>query len=100
MIDSAEPVHCREHGVARRAFVCRHLVQALLSPPARPIGFFHPAAQSSEEEDLHGWCGACDAILLRVGEWNDESEGFAGVTMICSICYKKVSTTQGASQPA
>lgn len=26
---------------------------------------------------------------MRVGEWNDESEGFAGITMICENCYEK-----------
>ena len=84
--------------MARPAFVCRHLVQALLSPPASPIGFFHPAAQSNEE--LCGWCGECDSTLLRVGEWNDESEGLAGITMICSFCYQKVAATQAAGHRA
>jgi hypothetical protein len=88
-------VHCREHGPVRPAYVCRHLVKQLQDPHPERIGFFKPdAAVGSTLDDLEGWCGECDAVLRRVGEWNDESEAFAGVTLICSGCYDTVRASQ------
>jgi hypothetical protein len=89
-------VHCREHGAVRPAFVCKHLVEQLRNPGREPIGFFRPDPGTGETADeLEGWCGACEGELQRVGEWNDESEGFAGVTLICEACYGGLRQTQG-----
>jgi hypothetical protein len=88
-------VHCHEHGPVRPAYVCRHLVKQLQEPSAERIGFCRPDQGAGETpDDLQGWCGKCDAVLRQVGEWNDESEGFAGVTLICSGCYEKARASQ------
>jgi hypothetical protein len=91
----ARTVQCHEHGPVEAAYVCRHLVRQLRDPSPERIGFFKPDAGVGETPDeLQGWCGDCDAVLRRVGEWNDESEAFAGVTLICSGCYEKVRRSQ------
>jgi hypothetical protein len=95
MADAGERiVHCRVHGPVQAAFVCRHLVEQLRNPRNERIGFFRPAAIDGEPEELQAWCGECDVVLRRVGEWNDESEAFAGVTLICSGCYGNLQRSQ------
>jgi uncharacterized protein YjaG (DUF416 family) len=38
-------------------------------------------------DELNAWCDACDEVLAEVGEWNDESEGYAKIKLICDVCY-------------
>jgi hypothetical protein len=90
----ARIVECSQHGRVQAAFVCRHLVEQLRSQRPERIGFFSPAAHGETSDELQGWCGECDAVLRRVGEWNDESEAFAGVTLICSGCYGNLQRSQ------
>ena len=90
-------VHCKEHGPLRPAFVCQHLVHALRSSDSGPIGFFQPDPEGPDDDDLQAWCGNCDQVLLRVGEWNDESEGTAGLTCICSGCFDRLGKSQRSS---
>jgi hypothetical protein len=33
-------------------------------------------------------------VYVREGEWNDASEAFAGVTLICSACFADLRATQ------
>jgi hypothetical protein len=84
--DESKSVECGTHGRADAAFVCRHLAGARTGPP---LGF-HQAYIDPENRqwgDLNGWCDRCDTIYAAEGEWNDTSEAFAGVTMICSGCF-------------
>lgn len=37
----------------------------------------------------NAWCDECDNLLMSVGEWNDETEAFANIMMICENCYEK-----------
>ena len=77
-------VDCVEHGLLRPTFVCRHLLDRT------GVGFNTPDdPPDSEWPFKQAWCDECDKMLMRVGEWNDESEGFAGITMICENCYEK-----------
>ena len=82
MSDKKTPIHCEKHGRRYATFVCCHLVQG------SDLGFFY--ADDPEDERPDAWCGACDRVLLEEGEWNDRSEGFAQVTLICSECYDAV----------
>lgn len=37
------------------------------------------------------WCSACDEVLLKEGgEWNDKSEAFAGVSILCEGCFETI----------
>jgi hypothetical protein len=77
-------VVCGDHGPVLPTFVCRHLVAQSgtgFNVPDEPVNPEWPFRQA--------WCDECDALLMRVGEWNDESEAFAGITMICEICFDR-----------
>lgn len=79
-----QTVECREHGSQPATFVCRHLVQALRD--RRPVGFWTSDDAVNPRPDA--WCDACEAKVQSTGgEWTDESEGFAGVTLLCGTCY-------------
>ena len=65
------------------AFVCRHLAARIKSTGPK-IGMIR--AENTPERQA--WCSACDDVLMEHGgEWNDQSEGFAHVTFICSGCF-------------
>lgn len=84
MTDARNTVNCDKHGVVGKAFVCQHLAERLHNQEP-PIGFFTPDEQNKEQPAA--WCTACDQVLSREGEWNDASEQFAGVTLICTKCF-------------
>jgi hypothetical protein len=72
-------VHCGSHGPRRPAYVCRHVVRG------SGLGFFTP---DEPGDDLHAWCRACDRVLQACGEWNDESEAYAQIVLICDLCFE------------
>jgi hypothetical protein len=78
-------VDCEEHGQVAPAFVCHHLVSRLRSGKGPPIGFFEPSEPS---DDLQAWCGECERVATEAGGWNDESERFARVTLVCAGCFE------------
>ncbi|HKR66143.1 MAG TPA: hypothetical protein VJZ00_20600 [Thermoanaerobaculia bacterium] len=62
------------------AYVCRHLVRG------EKLGFFTAEPPDSEYPDA--WCRDCERVrIAEGGDWNERSEEFAGVTVICSQCY-------------
>lgn len=82
---TSDTVECPVHGTEDPAFVCRHLN---LSQAVGFIEGFDP--QDPEAELYHAWCRACDAVLMREEDWNDRSEAFAGVRMVCRGCYREM----------
>jgi hypothetical protein len=92
--ESQEFVECGSHGRSEPAFVCQHLVAA---KDAAPVGFHeadvNPAAR--EWGDRNGWCDQCDKIYAWEGCWNDVSEAFAGITMVCSHCFSYLRSRHG-----
>jgi hypothetical protein len=88
-------VECLAHGRTGAAFICRHLVNAMTGP----VLGFHQAKIDPENRqwgDLNGWCDRCDQIFSAEGAWNDASEGFAGVTLVCSGCFFDLKAKHGA----
>lgn len=81
----ARTLTCPTHGTSTPAFVCRHL----LDMSGLPRGFFEPTALEDPSEP-QAWCAACDQVLAREGEWNDVSEAFAGVSLVCSGCFERM----------
>lgn len=88
-------VECKNHGLARSAFVCQHL--NLESPKG-----FHEAFETQkgmdldDEEDFQAWCDDCEKIRIKYDGWNENSETFAKIKLICENCYfelKKFNTT-------
>jgi hypothetical protein len=78
------PVHCPRHGERRPTFVCQHLVRG------SGLGFYTPNRPHTEEEsdEQAAWCSDCERVRQEQGGWNDVSEGYAGVTMICDMCFE------------
>jgi hypothetical protein len=79
-------VDCKEHGYSRPAFVCGHL--NLVSPKGFNEAFdTHKDMDLEEDEDFQAWCDDCEKTRIRYGGWNDESEKFARIKLICENCY-------------
>jgi hypothetical protein len=78
-------MECARHGRRRPAFICQHLRLG------EGIGFKQPQEPLDPEAPFqNAWCDACDKVLLREGEWNDVSEGFAKVMVICEGCLEEI----------
>ena len=78
-------MECARHGRRRPAFICRHLRFG------EGVGF--NVAEGPPDPELpfqNAWCDACDEVLTREGEWNDVSEGFAKVMVICEGCLEEI----------
>ncbi len=73
---------CRQHGKSHATFICHHLVHG------SGVGFYY-----GNENDIRpdAWCYDCDQRLMQNnGEWNDEIESLAKITVICANCYDDV----------
>src|SRR3990167_8563773 len=85
MSESDNKVGCNIHGTTDAAFLCKHLVAGeklgfnLGYDPERPYNLCPDA-----------WCDECEKVLEAEGEWNDKSEGFAGIKLLCSHCYENI----------
>lgn len=77
-------VECGDHGLRRPAFVCQHLTAF------DKVGFHEPFDQKPEDEledGFQAWCDECEKIRSKEGEWNDVSEGFAKIKLVCDLCF-------------
>lgn len=79
-------VECDLHGPGEATFVCQHIVQGLRE--GVPYGFW--CAEDPHNPRPDAWCTACEKKVMEGGgEWGDESEAFAGVTLLCAACYDR-----------
>ena len=83
----ADLVDCTVHGPQEETFVCQHLAQSLKT--MKPVGFFY-----SSEPRGDAWCSQCEEVRIReggpTGDWNERSEAFAQIKILCGACYDKV----------
>jgi hypothetical protein len=79
-MEGPEDIQCDRHGVAHAAFVCQHLVRG------SGLGFFH----SDNGPCPDAWCGACDDLMMQKGRWTAAAERFAGITVVCHLCYANI----------
>ncbi len=78
-------VECCSHGSRNAAYVCTHTVDTLRDNIPRGLTYV-----IDDDGCYNGYCDECDDVLERCGgEWNDESEGFAQVTLICEGCFER-----------
>ncbi|MBN1904118.1 MAG: hypothetical protein JW927_03385 [Deltaproteobacteria bacterium] len=87
MSNDQKYVECSTHGKQQATYVCQHIIQSLRD--GIPRGFW---SAEPEPGDLRpdSWCSACEEMVNKTcGEWNDESEEFAGVTLLCGECYDR-----------
>ncbi len=82
MSDSENKVECGEHGSTSATFVCNHLVNG------EQLGF-NIGYDPEEPDDIYpdAWCDKCEEVLDSEGEWNDKSEKFADIKVLCAGCY-------------
>lgn len=79
-------MECRFHGTQKPSFVCHHLKNGI------GLGFHEPEGEPDPDVPFkNAWCSECDRILLdQDDEWNDVSEGFAQVQVICEGCFEDI----------
>lgn len=77
-------VKCAEHGAREAAYVCRHL------PHGHGLGF-HQGFSAGDPDAVFpdAWCDSCEGLRREEGGWNERSEAFAAVQLLCSACYLK-----------
>jgi hypothetical protein len=86
MSDPSAIVECDLHGESYATFVCRHLAFGVNR------GFYC----ADDDNDLRpdAWCMKCDELLMaNGGEWNDEIEEYAEITLLCAHCYDRAKET-------
>lgn len=85
MSDSDNKVECGTHGTANATFLCRHLIEG------EKLGF-NLGVDPENPDDLcpDAWCDECEKVLAAEGEWNDLSENFADIKLVCSYCYEGI----------
>ncbi len=97
MSNTQKLVDCCAHGERYPAYVCRHLNLHT------PVGFYEPfdsdPTKTYANEELNAWCDACDEVLWEVGEWNEESEAFALIKLVCDKCFFKMKELNQHYQP-
>ncbi|MET1078799.1 MAG: hypothetical protein ABWY06_12340 [Pseudomonas sp.] len=86
-------VSCGTHGEVLPAIVCCHLVAA----SEQVLGFNEPEADPEDPDDLQGWCDACNAFLEAQDGWNDKSEAFADLKIVCEFCFAALRQRHGRS---
>ena len=91
-MESARTVECDRHGPQAEAFVCKHILQSLLD--RRPTGFCWAAESPNPRPDA--WCLECDRHRQQTGgDWTEENEKVAGVSLICGVCYDDAKRMNG-----
>ncbi|MBJ6366806.1 DUF6882 domain-containing protein [Snuella sedimenti] len=79
-------VDCGNHGFRRPAFVCKHLNHK------EKLGFeeafdTHKGMDLDDEDSFAAWCDECEQVRLETDGWNEESEKFADIKLVCEECY-------------
>jgi hypothetical protein len=80
-------VECETHGTSRVAFVCQHLLKG------SDLGFYEAFESNpliEPDDDYQAWCGACEKVWEREGEWNETSMAFAKIKLVCDQCYFEI----------
>ncbi|MQX52029.1 hypothetical protein [Alcanivorax sediminis] len=94
-----EKVNCRIHGSSGYALVCQHLANQCSSDA--PMTYYLAADDDSPDRSQveNAWCDECDKVLLREGDWNDTSEAFASVKVICAQCFNDMKMKNRCGNP-
>ena len=79
-------IDCAEHGPRQTTFICGHIHEAGKTGQSPGFNF----VPDSENQFPDAWCDACEEHLQENGgEWNDETESFTKIILLCSDCYGK-----------
>ncbi|MBW7674217.1 DUF6882 domain-containing protein [Chryseobacterium chendengshani] len=81
-----QKVNCEAHGYSRAAFVCQHLNLEQYKGFEEAFDTYR-GMQLDEDDDFQAWCSECEKVRLQSDGWNNESEEFAKIKLICEDCY-------------
>ncbi len=79
-------IDCGNHGFKRPAFVCQHLELNSQNGFEEAFETFK-GMDLDEDDDFAAWCDECGKKRIECDGWNDESEAFAKIKLICEDCY-------------
>ncbi len=92
-----ELTECVLHGKQEETFVCTHLAGSIQT--GERVGFYFASEPRGD-----AWCQECEEERLKYGgaggDWNERSEAFADITLICGSCYDKVKTLNYSATPS
>jgi len=78
-------MECSRHGRRRPSFICQHLQHG------EHLGFHQPEDPPDADWPFqNAWCSECERVVLKEGGWNDRSEAFAKVMVICEGCFEEI----------
>jgi hypothetical protein len=85
MNESDDAVECPEHGLRDATYVCQHLSSGMGAG-------FHCGHDADDPDRLwpDAWCDQCERVRQSEGEWNERSEAFAGIHLLCDGCYQRI----------
>ena len=84
-------VNCHCHGESDYGLVCIHLDEQ--KDDASPLKYYWGESEptdASRSEVENVWCEACDEILISENEWNEVSEGYADIQVVCLACLAEI----------
>jgi hypothetical protein len=74
---------CASHGEPEEVFICAHLVGETSG-----LGF-HREDPSPENSFPDAWCDKCEVVRAAQNGWNEQSELFMDIQLVCEICYER-----------
>ena len=80
MEDSKIEINC-SHGKGVAAIVCCHILNSV-----DPVGFIE---NSSEPDDLQGWCYACEFVFEQEANLTEKFRKFNNAMVVCEKCYQQ-----------
>lgn len=83
-------IECGEHGSRRRAFVCQHLIKSTKTGFEEAFPTFPDMEFEFEDDDFQAWCDECEKVRVAEDGWNDESQKFAKIKLVCEKCYFEI----------
>jgi len=81
-------IKCSTHGVRVPAIVCCHMIRS----KDAVVGFVE---NSSDPEDLQGWCNACESMFLSEGDKTERFKQFNDFAVVCDFCYATLKERHG-----
>lgn len=100
MTDTADTVHCDQHGEACPTYVCGHLAR-------HPIQRWFADVPTPDNPYPDAWCESCHAQYLsegedgEEGEWNERNSGCLDLAILCHRCYEdaRARSVESLSEP-
>jgi len=83
MSDEKTMIDCELHGKSDTAAICGHLMKN----HGLPLGFIE---NSSNPDDLQGWCYACEYMYLQENDKTEKFRKFCDYAIVCTKCYREI----------